>query len=111
MNGTPSPGCAPIAAWIELIVARMISPIAVNEPAPRSRERVAQRAVRALELPDPVALREPLDGDRGRHQIVSANRGSERRKYESPTTKIVAIAATLTIVFPSPGGSVARTPH
>ncbi len=43
----------------DLLVVRPV--VTVEEPASRSRERVAKRSVRALELPDSVELREVLD--------------------------------------------------
>src|SRR5207302_6774542 len=43
-------------------------------------DAVAQRPVRRTELADPVLLRETFGFDRDRHQMLSANRGSERRK-------------------------------
>src|SRR5439155_17779745 len=59
--------------------------LALHDSAPERGERVAKRAVGAVKLAQRVALRKTVGGDRGGHQIVSANRGSERRKYERPT--------------------------
>ena len=50
-------------------------------------ERVPQRPVRCLHLPDAVALRELLRLDRERHQIVSANLARSCRKTARPSTK------------------------
>ena len=64
------------------------------------RERVAERAVRALVLTDPVPLREALDADRGRHQIVSAKRGSERPEVPETDDEERERHAMLTSLFP-----------
>ena len=61
--------------------------LAAGEPSRGVHHGLAQRPVRGVVLAEPVLLREPFDVDRDRHQIVSANRGSDERKTASPTTK------------------------
>ena len=61
-------------------------------------DRVAQRAVGGLKLPDLVLLRQPFHDDRTCHQIVSANMGSERRKYASPAANNNSATPTLTAI-------------
>ena len=72
--------------------------------AGRGRERVAQRPVGAVELRRCGSALRAFRRDRDRrHQIVSAKRGSVRRKYQSPSTKNTIVAATLTSGLPELG--------
>src|SRR5262249_42166070 len=68
-------------------LARLMN-VAGAEPLDPVHERVSQRAVGRSELADLILLRQSLGSDRGRHQIVSATRGSERLKYMSPENNI-----------------------
>src|SRR5262249_15116075 len=75
-------------------------------------DRVSQRVVSGLQLPEAILLREALDLDhrpcrsRDRHQIVSAKRGSKPRKTVSPTRKSSPAMATLSANWPACGGGV-----
>ena len=90
-----------------LVVDSVVSP----GEAPSGRgERVAKRPVGALQLADPVALRKLLRQDCDAHQIVSAKRGSERRKYQSPTTRKTAVAADADERLPELGRRRAEDP-
>ena len=56
-------------------------------------ERLAERPVRGLLLAERYFFERSLDVDRGRHQMVSAKRGSDERKTASPQRKRTAATA------------------
>src|SRR4029077_6555515 len=81
--------------------------LAVRHPADAVRDRVAKRVVAFLQLPEPVSRGEPLClDDDGGHQMVSAKRGSARRKTVRPKRKMSPAIATLTANGPACGGGV-----
>src|SRR5262245_5276461 len=72
-------------------------------------ERVAQRAVRRLQLPDAVALRDPFRCDRDGHQRLSANVASVRRKYARPLSTSTSATPTLSATCPGSGAGASST--
>ena len=79
----------------------LFAPVTRSPALELLHDRIAERSVGGLVLPDAVLLRQSFRDDRRRHQIVSANMGSERRKNASPAAKSNSATPTLTAICPS----------